>query len=246
MGSYSLSEIKIFTKLDSPEKIQDFLESIKINFEEKGDTCYSPRMVIRNQKAHCMEGALFAAAALEFHGARPLVLDLRSIHKDFDHVVAPFRQFGCWGAISKTNHPVLRYREPVYKTSRELAMSYFHEYFMDNGKKTLREYSEPFDLKYFDKHPSLTPPIPPTLKLRRAGKGGENANSLPPVGRARACPGLDPGEGDNWRTSEKNLFAIPDYLDEIKHNKILSPLQIKNLRLANEIEIKAGKLVDWK
>jgi len=93
----------------------------------------SPREVIKNEKANCIEGAILAAAVLEFHGARPLVLDLRSTKKpyDDDHVVAVWKQFGCFGAISKTTHAVLRYREPVYKTLRELALSYFHEYFFE-------------------------------------------------------------------------------------------------------------------
>ncbi len=95
---------------------------------------------------------MFAAAVLEFHGHKPLLLDLRSTTKpwDYDHVVAVFKKNGCFGAISKTNHAVLRYREPVYKTIRELVMSYFHEYFLHDGTKTLREYSVPFDLNYFN------------------------------------------------------------------------------------------------
>lgn len=93
---------------------------------------------------------MFAALALRLHGHQPLVLDLTSTKHDFDHVVAIFRQHKCWGAISKTNHGVLRYREPVYKTIRELALSYFHEYFLDNGKKTLRSYSRPVNLARFD------------------------------------------------------------------------------------------------
>jgi hypothetical protein len=94
-------------------------------------------MVIKNSKADCIEGAIFAAAVLEFHGQKPLVVDLRSIKKpyDYDHVVAVFQKGGFWGAISKTNHSVLRYREPIYRDIRELVMSYFHEYFLDSGVK---------------------------------------------------------------------------------------------------------------
>lgn len=147
MTKYNQSEIKLFKKLDSPKKIQDFLAfKIKHNPARDGAECRSPREVIKFGKAHCMEGALLAAAILEFHGHKPLLLDLRSTSDDLDHVVALFRQFGCWGAISKTNHVVLRYREPIYRSIRELALSYFHEYFLDSGKKTLREYSVPFDL----------------------------------------------------------------------------------------------------
>ena len=137
---YSISEIKLFKKLNSPRKIQDYLNSLKINFEKNGETCMSPRFVVKTKKAHCMEGAMFAAAALEFHGRRPLLLDLRSVKRpyDYDHVIAVFKQDGFFGAISKTNHSVLRYREPIYKSIRELVMSFFHEYYLENGKKTLR------------------------------------------------------------------------------------------------------------
>jgi len=196
-------EIKLFKKLDSPKKIQDFLATkIKHNPAKDDVECRSPRQVLKVGKAHCMEGALLAAAILEYHGQKPLLMDLRSTANDLDHVVALFRQFGCWGAISKTNHVVLRYREPIYKTLRELALSYFHEYFLDSGKKTLREYSVPF-----------------------------NANRLNNL---------------NWRTTQKDLVKVPELLDAAKHYKILSNAQIKNLRKADGIEIKAGKLVEWK
>jgi len=142
----SPAERKVFTELNTAQKIQDYLDSIPINFEVKGETYMSSRRVIRNQTAHCFEGALFAAAALAYHGARPLLLDLRTIDEDQDHVVALFRQNGLWGAISKTNHPILRYRDPVYRSVRELAMSYFHEYLLDDGRKSLRAYSRPFSL----------------------------------------------------------------------------------------------------
>ncbi|MDR3642680.1 MAG: hypothetical protein P4L74_03590 [Candidatus Doudnabacteria bacterium] len=144
---YSRAEQKLFSRLDNPLKIQDFLTfKIRHNPATDGVDCYSPRMVLKKGKAHCIEGALLAASILEFHGQNPLLMDLRSTDGDLDHVVALFYRFGSWGAISKTNHAVLRYREPVYKTTRELAMSYFHEYFLDNGRKTLREYSAPFNL----------------------------------------------------------------------------------------------------
>lgn len=88
-----------------------------------------------------------AAAALQMQGQKPLLLDIRTVGTiDSDHVVALFRRGKLWGAISKTNHPVLRYREPVYKSVRELAMSYFHEYFLNNGTKTMRSFSKPFNL----------------------------------------------------------------------------------------------------
>lgn len=146
MTDFSKGEVRFLRRLNTPRKIQDFLEKLPYNFDSGRDTLRSPRRVLRERTAHCIEGALLAAAALWVNGARPLLLDVRSIPDDLDHVVALYRRYGHWGAISKTNHAVLRYREPVYRTVRELAMSYFHEYFLDDGRKTMRDYSEPFDL----------------------------------------------------------------------------------------------------
>lgn len=154
--SLNSAELKLYNKLSTPAKIQDFLETIPYNFERRGQTCYSPRQVLKENRAHCMEGALLAAAILRFHGYRPLILELKADKKDLDHVIAPFKIHGHWGAISKTNHAALRYREPVYKSIHELVMSYFHEYFLDSGKKTLRSYSEPVDLSRFDKKNWMT------------------------------------------------------------------------------------------
>jgi hypothetical protein len=152
MFGFNEEELKVLSSLDTPRKIQDFLESIPINHEENGvDTCMSPRGVLREHRAHCIEGAMFAAAALRVHGHRPLVVDMTAARFDADHVIAVFQQDGFWGAISKTNHGVLRYREPVYKSVRELVMSYFHEYFdNESGRKSLRSYSLPVDLSAFD------------------------------------------------------------------------------------------------
>ena len=149
MLTLSDKEKSFLKRLDTPRKIQDFLDALPVNFELRGDTCMSPRRVLREGRAHCMEGALLAAAALWINGKRPLLLDLKAAKEDDSHVVALFRVHGRWGAISKTNHAVLRYREPVYGTIRELALSYFHEYFLNNGKKTLRSYAGPFDLRRF-------------------------------------------------------------------------------------------------
>jgi len=151
MFGFTKKEVMVFKALSTPKKIQDFLNQIPANFEPDGDTVLSPRRVLKENRAHCMEGAMFAAAALRFHGHKPLVLDLTTVKDDDDHVITVFKQNGHWGAISKTNHAVLRYREPVYKTIRELVMSYFHEYFTNHdGKKTLRSYSLPVDLSRFD------------------------------------------------------------------------------------------------
>ena len=149
MPEYTAEERKTFRALSTPLKIQDYLDALAINHEKEGETCLSPRLVMRERKAHCLEGALLAAAALSFHGARPLLLNLRSMNGDDDHAVALFKVRGHWGALSKTNHAVLRYRDPVYRTLRELALSYFHEYFLDDGRKTLRTYSRPLSLRRF-------------------------------------------------------------------------------------------------
>lgn len=143
-------ELKILKKLDTPRKIQDFLNKLKINFEENGETCMSPRKVLREKKCHCIEGAFLAALILRLHGHKPLVVDLKTTKDDLEHVIAVFKKDGKWGAISKTNHAVLRYREPIYRNIRELVMSFFHEYFDNKGKKNLRSFSMPVDLSIFN------------------------------------------------------------------------------------------------
>jgi len=147
----SKREFKILKKFNTPAKIQDFLDQLRINFEERGDTCWSPMTVLKKKSCHCTEGAILAALALRANGWPPLLLDLTANKNDFDHVVAVFRKDGKWGAISKTNHPVLRYREPIYRSIRELVMSYFHEYFDSRGRKNLRSFCRPVNLKRFDR-----------------------------------------------------------------------------------------------
>ncbi len=142
MFGLSEEELSTLRELSSPLKIQDYLDSLPINFEKEGETCMSPRRVLREKKAHCLEGALLAATALWIAGESPLLLDLHTIQTDDDHALALYRRNGYWGAISKTNHATLRFRDPVYKNVRELAASYFHEYFVnETGLKTLRSYS---------------------------------------------------------------------------------------------------------
>lgn len=149
-------ELKILKKLNTPKKIQNFLDTLKINFEEDGDTCLSPTIVLKKKICHCAEGAILAALALRVNGRPPLLVDLKANKNDFDHLIAVFKQYGKWGAISKTNHSVLRYREPIYNSIRELAMSYFHEYLDNSGRKNLRSYSPPVNLKRFDKKNWMT------------------------------------------------------------------------------------------
>jgi len=145
----SRAEFAVLKRLSTPERIQDYLNALPANFEIGGQTSLSVREVLRQRRAHCIEGALLAACALWLHGEPPLLMDLRA-ERDYDHVVALFRRRGYWGAISKTNPPLLRWRDPVYRSLRELAMSYLHEYANKRGQKTLRSYSDSFDLRRLD------------------------------------------------------------------------------------------------
>ena len=147
---FTPAELRVVRRLDRPARIQRFLDDLKYNKEPNGATCRSPRRVLRDQTAHCMEGALFAAAALRQLGHEPLLLDLEAVRDD-DHVLAVFRENGGWGAIAKSNFSGLRFRSPVYRTLRELAMSYFDVYYNLLGEKTLRGYSRPVNLRRFDK-----------------------------------------------------------------------------------------------
>jgi hypothetical protein len=143
-------ERAVYRRLNTPEKIQRFLdEKIAYNKQPGGPTCYGPRLVLRNRAAQCMEGAMFGAAALRMSGFEPLLLDLEAVRDD-DHVLAIFRIRGAWGAVAKSNYSGLRYREPVYRSLRELAMSYFDHYYNLRREKTLRSYSRPVNLRRFD------------------------------------------------------------------------------------------------
>ncbi len=189
-------------RLNTPAKVQDFLNSIPRNFEQDGvDTVKSPLRVLRENSAHCIEGAILGAYILSLHGHKPLLINLKSTKKDLDHVIAIFKEGKYFGALSKTNHAVLRYREPIYKNIRELAMSYFHEYFTDDGMKTLRAYSAPLNLNIFE---------------------------------------------DAWPTAEIDLWGIDEELDKVKYYEIAPKSILKKLRKADKIEIKAGKITEYK
>ena len=139
--TFAKKEVALIKKLNTPAKVQDFLNGLKFNFEKSGETLKSPLFALREGNVHCFEGALLGAYILSLQGFTPYVMHLKATKEDYDHIIAPFKIDGFWGALSKTNHAVLRYREPIYRNIRELAMSYFHEYFLDNGKKTLKQYS---------------------------------------------------------------------------------------------------------
>jgi hypothetical protein len=198
--------------LNTPAKIQDFLNTLKFDHRDGHKVDRSVAGTLKAGKTDCAGGAVFAAACLWVEGRPPFLLDLKAPHPDFDHVVALFsaKEGGSaspdgrkeyWGAISKTNHAVLRYREPVYKSVRELAMSYFHEYFLKDGKKSLRSFSKAFDLSKY---------------------------------------------GTRWFTDKRAIVDIISGLDDSPHAKILTPKQIRNLRKADKVEIKAGNIVEYK
>ena len=139
--------------LRSPDAIQRFLDDLLYNKEKDGETARSPRRVLETREAHCFEGALLAAAALRRISHPPLVVQLRSTVRDDDHVLALFRErrgAGCWGAVAKSNYSGLRFRSPVYRSLRELVMSYFDAYYNLEGEKSLRAFERPVDLARFD------------------------------------------------------------------------------------------------
>ncbi len=196
-------EYKKFWRLTTPIKIQDFLDAIPFNFEKKGDTHMSPRRVLREGRAHCIEGAMLAATALWIHGEPPLIMNVSArIGKgDVDHVIALYKRGGYFGAISKTNHSTIRFRDPIYRTPRELALSYFHEWFMnETGEKTLECYSKPLDMRRF---------------------------------------------GTEWITEEKDLWSVADALSVLPHYQLVPKGNLRYVRKADAMELKAGKLIEW-
>jgi hypothetical protein len=148
---FSSEELALFRTLSRPEKIQQFLdEGLNYNKEPGGPTCRSPRRVLRDRVAHCIEGALLAAAAFRMHGLPPVIVDLEAVRDD-DHLLAVFRHGRYWGAVGKSNYSGLRFREPVFRSLRELVMSYYPYYFNLDGEFSLRTYSRPVDLRRFDR-----------------------------------------------------------------------------------------------
>jgi len=151
-SDFTPSELRKLRSMKDPHGIQKFLDDLPYHLE---DTAWSPRKVLAEETAHCLEGAIFAAAALRVNGYPPLLLDLEAEY-DTDHVIAIFRHDGCWGAVAKSNYAGCRWREPVYRTLRELALSYFNSYFNLRRERTLRRYSLPVNLKRFDRQNWMT------------------------------------------------------------------------------------------
>jgi hypothetical protein len=200
------AERKLLDRLDSPARIQDWLNAIPYS-DDKFYRC--PLRVLRDRKGHCFDGALFAAAALRRTGFPPLIVELIPNARDDDHLLAVFKQRGHWGAIAQSNFTGLRYREPVYRGVRELVMSYFDDFFNMAGEKTLCGYRGPFHLSAFDRLdwmasdsgldaladgmdryrvlPVLTPEMAANLapvdeRSRKAGLMGANPDGLFKVG----------------------------------------------------------------
>ena len=143
-------EFALLRRLDTPQSIQAFVNAIPTNHEVGGETMLSVREVLRQRRAHCIEGAFVAACALWVNGEPPLVMHMDCDVRDDPHVLALFRRGGAWGAISKSNGIHLRHRDAVYGSLRELAMSYFHEYFDKRWRRSLRSYSAAFDMRRLD------------------------------------------------------------------------------------------------
>lgn len=153
-GRFGLSpaDVRTLRALKTPARIQKFVDALAYQY---ANTAGSPERVLRERRGHCLEGALLAAAALRVNGHPPLLMDLEGVHDD-DHVVALYREHGLWGGIAKSNFAGLRFRAPVYRTLRELAMSYFEHYYNLRRERTLRSYSRPVNLKRLDREGWMT------------------------------------------------------------------------------------------
>ncbi|HTC92733.1 MAG TPA: hypothetical protein VK699_04675 [Terriglobales bacterium] len=149
---FTARELRTLRALRTPAGIQKFIDGMEYHL---AGTAWSPRLVLRERTCHCLEGAIFAAAALRVIGFPPLLLDFEAVN-DTDHVIAVFQIDGHWGALAQSNYSGCRYREPVYRSLRELAMSYFEDYFNLRCERTMRTYSKPVNLARFDKRNWMT------------------------------------------------------------------------------------------
>jgi hypothetical protein len=152
ISGLSPENLRVLRALKTPAQIQKFIDALEYQY---ANTAWSPQRVLRERKGHCMEGALLAAAALRVNGYPPLLMDLEAVQDD-DHVVAIYRERGLWGGIAKSNFAGLRFRAPIYRTLRELALSYFEHYYNLRGERTLRAYSSPVNLERLDSQHWMT------------------------------------------------------------------------------------------
>ncbi len=140
----------IFSPFKKPADVQAFLDATPYSPEDRNR---SPVNVVKDRLAHCLDGGLFGALGLRFLGYPPVIVDLQSDEGlDDDHVLAVYKVNGLWGAVAKSNFSGLRLREPVFRSLRELAMSYFEDYFNVDGVKSLRYYTSPLDLTTMDQY----------------------------------------------------------------------------------------------
>ncbi|MDQ2965731.1 MAG: hypothetical protein M3R57_07765 [Chloroflexota bacterium] len=193
-------ELAALRRLSTAERIQAYLDGLAYNLEADGDTLRSPRRVLRDGTAHCAEGAFLAAAAFRVNGQPPLLVDLIAVRDD-DHVIAVYRETGLWGSVGISKFAGLRYRSPVYRTIRELVMSYFDHYYNWDGERTLRGYSRPISLAQFDRIGWMTTEEdlwPIVEHLDRLS----HTKVVPPPG-VRRLRSLDP------RSYEAGLFGAP-------------------------------------
>ena len=202
MYDLTRAEVALLRRLSTPEKVQRYLDDLTYNLEKGGDTVRSPRRVMRDRTAHCAEGAIFAAAAFRLNGRPPLIVDLEADNDD-DHVLAVYRERGLWGSVAISKFSGLRFRAPVYRTIRELVMSYFEDYFNWDGDRTLRAYSRPLSLARFDRINWMTAeedlwPVVEWLSV---------AHHTPLVGRAVAnrLPRVD------RRSYQAGVFGAPEH-----------------------------------
>jgi hypothetical protein len=182
------SELATLRGLSTPERVQAYLDGLVYNLESDGQSLRSPRRVIRDRTAQCAEGAFLAAAAFRVNGSRPLIVDLVAVNDD-DHVIAVYRDRGLWGSVGVSKFAGLRFRSPVYRTIRELVMSYFDHYYNWDGERTLRGYSRPISLAQFDRIDWMTTeePLWPIVEhLERIGH-----TKLIPSMTGRRLPRLD-------------------------------------------------------
>ena len=143
---FTPAELRTLRALKTPDGVQRFLDAMPYHL---AGTSWSPRRVLRERTAHCLEGAIFAAAALRVLGFPPLILDLEA-DRDTDHVLAIYKVRGRWGAVARSNFSGCRWRDPVFRSLRELTMSYFNIYINLRRERTLRRYSRPVNLARFD------------------------------------------------------------------------------------------------
>lgn len=197
-------ERRILSGLTSPNRIQAFLDNLAYS-PETGYRC--PLRVLREKVAHCFDGALFGAAALRRLGHQPLVLYMIATARDDDHLLAIYKRDGYWGAVAKSNFVGLRFREPVYRTLRELVMSYFESYYNVAREKTLRGYTVPLNLRTYDKLSWMVKDEP----LERIAERLDEIRKFPVLTR-RAVRGLSLVDGRSYRAGmhgldRKGLFS---------------------------------------